>query len=597
MKQTIAGLRSALRKERTPRMRIYLLLSIAERLHYSHNSESIVLCLQAVREAQRTNEHDLLAESLLMTGKSYSIGEDLSKAIAYFKRALVLLKRSGDTDAILDAEYKLARAKRFIGNAKEALIPLHQILQSRKSMNLRLSGALNSTDDVVVREWSDRILKHIPHPAVSKRNNQSKIAAVLNILSLCYSGIGEQQKAVAFAEESLGIAQKIKDHREAATSLSGLGVIHLRLAKESRAQVYFLRALKLNKLLHDKVATAATLTNLASLYFGTKRQAKAKRLAGQVIRIHQQTGQWLAEAITYVIMAEYELQCGSLIKATELNGNALRLLKGKEKGLYYFDAVLQQLQIVYKKKPSAKVYTELVSLYETAKRKRVERQYRIAQELLRIAEELGKRPDAMTWLKKIHEYEMNRIDLHQKQTIAKLETRIELQRLENERELHKIKTRQLESELRSKTREIELLALQLARKGSFLASLTGQLHSMQSSPEEGGIISIHSVTGLIETMRHKDKEYEQLEERAQKLYSDFFITLSMKFPDLTPAERKVCVLIKLGLNTKDIANVLFVSIRTIENHSLSIRKKMKIPNSVRLSKFLSALESRKTASK
>ncbi|MDP4231009.1 MAG: tetratricopeptide repeat protein [Bacteroidota bacterium] len=585
------------KKERSPRWRVLLLLTQVESLLNSDTSRSIKLCLQATQESQKNKEPDLLAESLLMTGLAHVNGGHTPRGISYYNRALKLFKRIGDRDAILDTEYKLAFTKRNSGNMKDALMPLHKILQARKGLEIQSSSVRKKNEMIVARSWSDRIYKRIPTAVSSLKTNQSKIAAVLNLLALSYSGIGEQPKAIAFAEESLGVCRKIRDNEQSANALSTLGIIHLRLAKESEALRYFQKVLKLQRLRNDKIATAATLTNIASLYFGTKRPEKARPLAAEVIRIHRQTGQWLAECVTYTIMAEYELHCGSLAKASKLNDAALDLLKGKEKGLEYFDAALQHLQIEFKKHPSDEVYAAFIQLYNLAVKKAVERQYNIAQELLRISEELGKHKDAIGWLKKIHEYEMNRIDVGQKQAIAKLETTLELQRLEGERELHKIRTRQLESELQSRTREIELLASQLAKKGSFLVSLRDQLQSLKTSDEEGGIIAIDTVTGLIETMRHKDKEYEQLEERARNLYGNFFATLSKKFPRLTPAERKICILVKLGLNSKDIANVLFTSVRTIENHSLRIRKKLGIANTTRLSRFLGALDDRPMKSK
>ena len=47
---------------------------------------------------------------------------------------------------------------------------------------------------------------------------------------------------------------------------------------------------------------------------------------------------------------------------------------------------------------------------------------------------------------------------------------------------------------------------------------------------------------------------------------------------LTVTEIKICTLLKTGLTTKDIANVLFLSGRTVENHRYNIHRKLHLKN-------------------
>ena len=141
-------------------------------------------------------------------------------------------------------------------------------------------------------------------------------------------------------------------------------------------------------------------------------------------------------------------------------------------------------------------------------------------------------------------------------------------------------------ELDARARETKLLAVHLAKKGSFLATLTDQLAVMKSTNPQYSAQTIDAVVQLIEAIRFKDKEYENLEERAESLHHDFIVALVERYPALTATEKRICILIRLGLGSIDIANVLFTSVRTVETHSLSIRKKLRIPKATRLSKFL-----------
>jgi len=54
---------------------------------------------------------------------------------------------------------------------------------------------------------------------------------------------------------------------------------------------------------------------------------------------------------------------------------------------------------------------------------------------------------------------------------------------------------------------------------------------------------------------------------------------------LTPREREVTKLIAEGKTNKEIANLLFISIRTVENHRAKIMKKLKLRNTPELVKY------------
>ncbi len=145
----------------------------------------------------------------------------------------------------------------------------------------------------------------------------------------------------------------------------------------------------------------------------------------------------------------------------------------------------------------------------------------------------------------------------------------------------------LEAKVKSITRETKLLAIQLAKKGSFLSSIRDQLVLMKSNDPQN---AIDNAILFIETTRFRDNEFEQLEERVRSIHKDFVIHLSERHSSLTPTEQRICILLRLSLKPTDIASVLFISVRTVETHCLSIRKKLHLSRNVRLLDYLQSLE-------
>jgi DNA-binding CsgD family transcriptional regulator len=77
---------------------------------------------------------------------------------------------------------------------------------------------------------------------------------------------------------------------------------------------------------------------------------------------------------------------------------------------------------------------------------------------------------------------------------------------------------------------------------------------------------------------HQMNQLSILERNTSEIISPFLRTLSTKYPNLTPMEIKVINFIREGRTTKEMAELLNVSARTVEVHRDNIRKKLGLRN-------------------
>ena len=99
------------------------------------------------------------------------------------------------------------------------------------------------------------------------------------------------------------------------------------------------------------------------------------------------------------------------------------------------------------------------------------------------------------------------------------------------------------------------------------------------------------VMPLIYRLRRKSSSDDQkyidlLETKLKALTSEFGVKISREKWKLTAREIEICEMIKNGANTKEIADLLGTSVRTVEHHRNHIRKKMGVLRDVDLQKFL-----------
>jgi tetratricopeptide (TPR) repeat protein len=64
-------------------------------------------------------------------------------------------------------------------------------------------------------------------------------------------------------------------------------------------------------------------------------------------------------------------------------------------------------------------------------------------------------------------------------------------------------------------------------------------------------------------------------------------------PTLTPAELRVCGMVAMGRSGKEVADRLGISVKGVDKHRLSVRKKMNLPKSVSLQVYLEGLARRR----
>ena len=571
-----------------PQNKVLLLLRKAEALFASDLERSASLCIESITISKSSKRKDLVAVSNGIAGKCFLVRAELKRSAAYFEQARRYYEKTGDADAALDMEHNIISSKLFAGNQKELLVRLHQILSIRTSTPYQISKPQIHEHFFIPRSWEDRIMDKIPAPKEIEKANQLQLAELYGTLSRTYTEM-KDKKGLSYLEEELSIADTLKNTRLLAVALNNLGIAYTIFGNNALAMEYLLKALKVYRRLGHKRGEAAAKKNLAKVYLQTGQLALGKKISKEALRSFSELKMWEAASRTLVTLATHERLYGSLSKADQYISEALHLWEDREKSAVYYYITLQQLLIEHAYTPSLSTYKKLVQLHKTIKEKGLALQKDAAQEIARVAQELRLHPESLRWLKIVHGYEIDEIKNEQKNIILSLETHQEQERSARQQEVQKLKMENLELELKSRTRENELMAVQIAKKGSFLATLTDQLASMKSSSEQYSPQTIQAVVKLIESVRFKDKEYENLEEQAHALHHDFIVSLSERYPKLTATEKRVCVLLRLGLNTKDIANVLFASVRTVESHCLNIRRKLRIPKKTRLPQYLMSL--------
>ncbi len=92
----------------------------------------------------------------------------------------------------------------------------------------------------------------------------------------------------------------------------------------------------------------------------------------------------------------------------------------------------------------------------------------------------------------------------------------------------------------------------------------------------------YSIEQILSEIQQNNMTIESFDLKFNEIYPDFYTRLYQTCSDLSQSEIRVCALIKMNMNTKEIANLLNVSPSTIDNHRFRVRKKLELEKGTNL---------------
>jgi tetratricopeptide (TPR) repeat protein len=128
----------------------------------------------------------------------------------------------------------------------------------------------------------------------------------------------------------------------------------------------------------------------------------------------------------------------------------------------------------------------------------------------------------------------------------------------------------LEIKEKELTAQVAIL-VQMQQKMDYLRSKTSKIINDNISEQE----KIKKMDALLNKNPMIDLN-NNFELRLTSNNEDFFKLLLSKYPDLSPAELKLCAYLRLNPSTKDLALIMNRSMRTVESTRANIRKKMNL---------------------
>lgn len=493
---------------------------------------------------------------------------------------------------------------RNIDNAKEALDEAFKIYQSRKyNFSLVTGGRIYEAYGSIYRRLGDyeKSLKlfHKAKNSYMKLSDVIYLSRVNHSISVLYNSIGDEHKSEQYVKEAIQINEKINYKEGLAFNYSHIGSIYRRKKKRDSAMYYYERAKQYFLEVNIKSGWYRVNGHIAKILTSDGKYEKALKLHFENLDNKVKLGYnqgiistcWHISSV-YAKLKDYK-------KAEEFADKALGVAKKEGLLKMISNSYLHKANIykTFKKYQKAFINTEkyykyrdsIVNIDNVKKIQKLELTYQFKKEKekdsIRSAKEKEIVETRATLLEQESKIKTQWMLFGGISLLALMVIIYMRYREKNKRNI--LENQLLNSEIEYKKKDLKRFALNIASTKEWALSLVEKIQSIDTDDFENNKEKVKELENDIKNKIRLDESTEAFYNKVELLSSSFYENLKNTFPDLTKTEVRLCALMRLDMNTKQIATLQNITPLSVKRSRNRLRKKLNLNPEGDLNAFLS----------
>lgn len=145
---------------------------------------------------------------------------------------------------------------------------------------------------------------------------------------------------------------------------------------------------------------------------------------------------------------------------------------------------------------------------------------------------------------------------------------------------------ELQNEIEEKNAELFTQASFIIRKNELILKLKEIVDKICNKNTQKALLPLYQkINDLLANNLDREDDWKMFLIKFEQKHRTFFKVLIEAYPALTNNDLRLCACLKLNMDTKDIASLMNLSIRAIENNRYRLRKKLNLQPSQNLNEF------------
>lgn len=549
---------------------------------------AIILCERSSQHMKDKRKHRY-GELSMMTGDLFAARFEFLKAVTHYDRAIKVYQENGKEYELAIVERKLGNAHRNVGNMGKAiswLMKAHNYFIETKD-----STYISALEyEIGMVHWRMEHLKksrsHIGRAlTIAKQTNDSiRMSYCYEALGLIWSTEGSfydgkdprfaqyHQKAIEYTIKARDLSGNAENPLLITSILINLGRYYKRLGNLPLAMDYIALSMDYAKRTNNPYATCRGLVEISQIKTEQQRYSEAEEKGLEARAISSRLENLDLEKLTLLNLTrvyhsnrEFEKALDAYHEAMAkeriiLNRNTLEELAGAEMN-YKADKA-------------------------QAEKRHAEIEVKSKNKIIDLTRELESRANYRSFALMI-----TIIFILVLLVAGFVIYRLKVARLalkERETEVKHLKERQkLESDLESKERHTKDMAHLLAYKNEFTKKVTDEIGRVMGEQDMDQLKS-QLVELKFELVRHRKSTNELgiISGNFEQIQHEFYEKIRTTCPDISKRELLVSSLIKLDIDTKQMADIVGVSDKSIRMYKYRLKKKLGLGEEIELNSYI-----------
>ncbi len=511
------------------------------------------LATEAHRQAlDQGTSHDI-AKTLHSTGIALTFLGDYETALAKLDEAQHLFASLAETEPLARVLNSIGMVHYRAGDTRKALRSYNDGIALLDAEQTDLLGKLRCNIALIyngIGAYEDALKILLEFLPLYEGRDDVQTCTILDNLGGIYAELGDREQSMRMLLRSLECSRTNGHLYGQAMALGNLGALANESGAYQEALTYLNEALEICQRIEDRDGTTRALHNLGVCHDLQGNYRQALRYLRRSAKEARAIGNLRSSGFTYACI-------GGILRKTGQAEQGISMLQKAA-------AIARQVEDIHLE---YNIYNELSNAYEAC----------------------GNLAEALACYRRYSDMREEVEGTETRRKIAELQIRFDLERAEQEKELYRLRNEQLEKDLRIKTGELTAMALRLVQRSEMMDSVKQDIAEVLVAQNGSAHPTLHTVLHTIQGDTRADGEWQTFQQQFHRVHPDYIRTLSLRFPSLSPTELKICALLKIDLNSKEVARLLHVSVRDIENHRYRIRKKLNLCSSDNLATFLAGI--------
>ncbi|TRX59177.1 tetratricopeptide repeat protein [Fulvivirga sp. M361] len=533
---------------------------LSESLYHSETDSSRILAKKAERLSNKLNYKKGLAYAFHNLGTSFFVRSEFDSALMYFERALAMKIEMQDSASISGTLNNIAAIFFYNGNYAVSLHHFQQALKLKidQGDSLKVASTLHNIGFIYAKQKNYDLSLHYYNRALEIRKSHGDIngqASTLTKMGLLYLDRKDYSKALAYETRAFEILDSLNIKCRSVHPATNIGLSYKALNELDLALEYLNLGYEYAVVCKDSYTTSRTLLGIGEILAkqGLKKQAEDKMLESYQIAENQSFKDRMQEA------------SNRLYDFYRFNGNV-------SKALQYLEITTRLKDELFNEELTEQLTT--MELNYTFELERDSLEYQKQAELLNInsrleQQRLFKRITILGLLIALIFVMVIYRNYRLKQS-ANLNLRKKNEIQEEKLTIEEATRKQLEIENNKKARSLTATSIQLLNFNEKLTEIIDEIRHSADLPDDHR----KKVIKNLECLRNDDDHWNSIKIHFENVHPNFFQKLEQHFPNLSANDHKLLAFLKMKLSNKEIATILNVTRRAVEQSKTRVKKKL-----------------------